>query len=349
MDKNTLDIVLLSTQVLTLVALIIYVVKTWQIASATRDASQISAQVLKETKEARDLEVAPYVLVFFDMPAGIHIIDLVVKNTGKTIARDIRLSFEPRLFGSREQDFTLLSMIKDGIPSLPPGQEIRTFVDTSISFFSKKADRAMTYEVSVSYRGGLNDTVRTDKQILDLTAHLGTSSITRYRMHDLVEHVQKLSGYSEKIARQLSDLNDHLSDGLHLRTPIIGSAQFSGPTKQWQENARQKLTELKLVWQVGYGGNQEKLLMPYLNTLKNWLALLSDQLIVIGSYAHPEDNPTIQASIMEIVRALSDLVSLSFYLQSDFPSAFDTKGNEIIKLVDDVLKHLEDPEARAGA
>ena len=97
-NSELFNLILLATQILTLIALVIYVVKTWHIASATKVAAGVSALSLQEMKEARDQEIAPYVVVYFDMPRGEHFIYLVVKNIGRSIARDVQTPIQPETY-----------------------------------------------------------------------------------------------------------------------------------------------------------------------------------------------------------------------------------------------------------
>ncbi|RJS85980.1 hypothetical protein CW713_00895 [Methanophagales archaeon] len=60
MGKEIVDIILAIVQIGTLIALIIYVIKTWQMASASKKSTEISEEILKEMKESRDQEIAPY-------------------------------------------------------------------------------------------------------------------------------------------------------------------------------------------------------------------------------------------------------------------------------------------------
>jgi len=62
-----LNVVLAIIQTLSLVALVFYVWKTWQIAAATKEGAEIYEQILKEMRDAREAEVAPYVVVYFDI------------------------------------------------------------------------------------------------------------------------------------------------------------------------------------------------------------------------------------------------------------------------------------------
>src|SRR4051794_38346405 len=79
-----------------LVALVIYVVKTWHIASSTRDSAaatvvaatatqrstEISQSVLEEMRQAREAESAPYVVAYFDIPGSGPLVSIVVMNIG---------------------------------------------------------------------------------------------------------------------------------------------------------------------------------------------------------------------------------------------------------------------------
>ena len=83
MNKEILDAILLITQILILITLAAYVIKTWRISSATQSAADIFALSLQVIKEARDQEIAPYVVAYFDLPHGEEILYLIVKNIGK--------------------------------------------------------------------------------------------------------------------------------------------------------------------------------------------------------------------------------------------------------------------------
>jgi len=100
MSKEKIDILLVIIQILTLIFLIIYVIKTWHIASANRESAEISKMILLEMKEVREAESAPYVVVYFELPYGEHVIHLIIKNIGKTSALDVRLAFDPTIRNS---------------------------------------------------------------------------------------------------------------------------------------------------------------------------------------------------------------------------------------------------------
>ena len=78
------DWILFFTQILTLVALVIYVWKTWEMASATRRAAEASAAAVREAIDARLEALAPRILVYF----GYESLHLAENRRGKPRPRD---------------------------------------------------------------------------------------------------------------------------------------------------------------------------------------------------------------------------------------------------------------------
>lgn len=121
-----------------LIFLIIYVVKTWQMASATRRAAEATRETVEEMREGRDLETAPNVVVYFDIPTGEQLIYLVVKNLGKSVATNVRLHFVPPLQTSDRQFLENTSFLTEGITSMPPNYELRTLVGSTMKYFGNR-------------------------------------------------------------------------------------------------------------------------------------------------------------------------------------------------------------------
>jgi hypothetical protein len=162
----------------TLIALIIYVAKTWEMASATRESARISELTLQEMKDARDQEVAPYVLAYFDVQVPNDLIEFVVKNNGRGIATDIQIVFDPAfkapptLSGAPTNEELMKVLMPEGkITSLPPNHEIRTII-SSFSDYEKymhyKDGLPGKYKISVTYHGGLSDKARKAEYISDI-------------------------------------------------------------------------------------------------------------------------------------------------------------------------------------
>jgi len=206
MDREVMDILLLLTQILTLIFLIVYVVKTWHIASATKESAKateksadISRQTLDEMKESRDQETAPYVVVYFDVLSYPQLILLAVKNIGKSIANNVKLEFDPQLKSSIKP-INEASFIKNGIGSMPPGYEILAILDGPNYFMD--ISNPLIYKVKVSYSGGILSEPRFNEYVLDLTA-LKLTPLGFKTMTNLVNKIEELTKSVNSIAEKL--------------------------------------------------------------------------------------------------------------------------------------------------
>ena len=205
-----MEIALFVIQIATLIALIIYVWKTWSIASATRESAKateksadISRQVLEEMRENRDQETAPYVVAYFDVLSYTPLILLAIENIGKSIANNVKLEFDPPL-KSGTQFINEASFIKNNIASMPPNYKILAILDGP-SYYDKSKNNPMSYKVKISYSGGLSSEARDKDYVLDLPAPLGIRIKT---MDDLVNDIEKLTKSVDNIAQKLDRKKD---------------------------------------------------------------------------------------------------------------------------------------------
>ena len=271
---------------ITLVAVIFYTYKTWEMASATKDmatATQKSAEAAEKTllemKESRDQEVAPYVVAYFDVMLDNQLIYLVIKNIGKSVATDVQVIFDPQL-KSGSFDIGDSVLLKDGrVASLPPSYEIRALFDTAINLFGS-ANLPLTYHVQISYRGGLKDDERIINQILDLTIYRGLMSTITKGMDDLVKEVGALSKHSGKIEDALEDMVETLEKGIWVRTPDLIVTLRSIPGNQPISPAIVKLKEFQLLWETSLRDNDNDVI-PFAQGLQAQALIISQQVLVI--------------------------------------------------------------------
>jgi hypothetical protein len=194
---QTRDNILFIVQVLTLICLIVYVIKTWEIASATREAARSSEKTLQEMKQAREQEYAPYILVYCEVPIPYDtMIYLIVKNIGKSIAVDVKISFTPRLSSSvtytNDFDINNITFLKEGIKSIPPGYVIRTTLGRAVEYFSH-SDFPLKYEVEISYVDSINKIKINSSQTIDLFAIKQLNYTEKFDLNDLVTEVKSLT------------------------------------------------------------------------------------------------------------------------------------------------------------
>jgi len=325
-EKDIIDIFLAIIQIVTLIALIIYVAKTWEIASASTKSTKVSEGILKEMKESRDTEVAPYVVVYFDIPYGKHLIYLVIKNIGKSVANNVKLVFQPSLKNRNGERINDMSFIKEGIGS---------------SYFNQK-DLPFIYKVNVSYSGGLHSESRTIEQIMDLSAFKGITLISDKGMNELVTEVEKLVQHNGMMVQNLVKIANYSANGIWLKNPdfLITGLQLNQDA--WASNALAKLIEFKTLWMAIYGANPEKLVNPFLADLINRSDTIGSQLLIITSRAPLNIPSELTNHLVEIAVKLSELGDSRFYIDGgDSENSFDMHGNQIITFVDKAIKQIK--------
>ena len=136
----------------------------------TEESIDLSAKVLVEMRETRDVGVSPFIFVYFDQmkDASATKIFLVVQNAGAGMARDIRIKFNPELQSDESYSLSHIHKLFDNIPTLPPGKEIRHAFAFTPAYFNASPSLPKEYQVHISYKGGLTQTERILNQIISL-------------------------------------------------------------------------------------------------------------------------------------------------------------------------------------
>ncbi|MBN1459030.1 MAG: hypothetical protein JXA57_05805 [Armatimonadetes bacterium] len=200
-----MDYFLAVVQVLTLVALVVYVWKTWQMASATRSS-------VDEMRETRLAETRPYVLLFAERDRGSPLfVDLVLRNFGKSGARDIVLSLSPELQASWG-GLANCAFLSGPVGFLAPGAELRTHFDSSRDYFNKELPGH--YVVEVTYQDERGRTDYAESFVLNLEQFKGMSWLERKDLNDMYKVLESLGKSVDKTNQTLSEVVGNLRHGL---------------------------------------------------------------------------------------------------------------------------------------
>ncbi len=210
-DSATQQTILFFVQIASLIFLIIYVIKTWEMASATRKAAEATEKSVLEMREQRDAEIAPYIVAYLDGQGAINgILYLVIKNTGKTVAKNVKVIFDPPL-QTKFPDLLNKVLPPDGIPSIPPGYEIKTTLD---SFVTYKKSGLMAFDVTVTYSGGISEKLREDKYHLDLELFRGiVYSVENKPPSETAKAIKELNSSTESVVEELQKISVVISEG----------------------------------------------------------------------------------------------------------------------------------------
>lgn len=163
-----------------------------------------------QVREARRLRLEqsqPYVVVDLQ-PSSVwsNILNLVVENVGRTVAHDVRFNFEPELRSTQDTRFPLRDsvLVREGIPSMPPGRRIQALFD--VSHERKDSNLPMRYDVEVDLRDSAGRDLPTQRYVLDLSYLYGLTEVTEYGMH----HAAKALREIEKSIGKWSDIHGRL-------------------------------------------------------------------------------------------------------------------------------------------
>jgi hypothetical protein len=196
------DWLLLVVQIASLVALVIYVIKTWQMASATRIAAEATRDMAQEARDARMGSLAPRIVVYFDSSRNLEA-HVVIRNAGVGTAANVRVSFDPPLQSTDAKDpFKAFFDLPQSV--MPPGYTITHPFDTWPTYLSSSLPRK--YIVTVEYSG-----LENDRQYK--TQHEINVESLRWRVvHGDPLHIEEFFGLAKKAAHQLENIARTFSD-----------------------------------------------------------------------------------------------------------------------------------------
>lgn len=328
-DPTTQQTILFFVQIASLIFLIIYVVKTWEMASATRKAAEATEKSVLELIETRDQETAPYIIAYFDVQTETSMIYLVVKNIGSTVATQVKLVFTPELKSSRDNGLLKeVGFIKDGIESMPPNYEIRTLVDSSPAYFGNN-ELPLKYNVNIKYYGGIDSKQRTASQLLDLSANKGVSYVRNKTMGNLVNVVEKLTNEICEIRNSTSDIATALENGILLSNGSLLVTKLDPDMRNWEKYLVTKLNEFENLWSVYYRNEREQGIG--LSKLQAQAQIIGEQIIIICANKTEDVPVNLREKIEIIERKLKELGQMTFYIDGGSSlKKFNEIGNSII-------------------
>ena len=146
---------------------------------------------VRQAKKLREGQARPFVVVDFE-PGDAPIMNLVVANVGRTMARNVRIEVDPPLESGQDRSWPVplgkLKLFTEPIPSLAPGKRIVLLFDL---LHSRPDTLPSSYEVRLTYEweGGKP---LTDVQRLDLDLYRNLVAVRRDSIHHVNETLKKI-------------------------------------------------------------------------------------------------------------------------------------------------------------
>lgn len=180
-------------------------------------ATFIARRQLIQARELREEEAAPAVVVDIVPNEGAsHILDLVIENVGKTVARNVKITFDPPLESATDMrgfDLAEWMPIREGIKTLVPGRRIKAMFDESVDRYN--SDLPRQYDVTVECSDWRGRPMQKQQFTLDMTPLYGAMNVQLRGMHQLVDEVKKLREAVEPITKK--GVTVEVYDGIKLR------------------------------------------------------------------------------------------------------------------------------------
>lgn len=311
----------------------------------------VTLKTVQEMREARDQESAPYVIAYFDL--DLPMIFFVVKNLGKSVATDIKLSIDPPLVTKNPSiNLNDLSMIKNGIATLAPGSEIRTFFDSTIGSFSDP-NWPLKYKVTIAYKGGLLPDLRWHEMTLDLSAYKGLYYDSKKDLDDLVKEIEQIRKAFEEFNPINKKIAETLKDGLWIKNPEILSLNLNLESADVAclSFISARLQEFKSKWQSvyrrtiyrAYNAQGEEMVNPHDSNTKHECTLFGQQILFTLSRCQASLPEELTKKIFHVATTLFTLGRMEIHGSgNNSEESFNETGNDTLQEIEDISKLIEE-------
>jgi hypothetical protein len=167
-------------------------------------ATVIARRQLRQARELREEEAAPFIVVdVVPGRAASHLLDLVIENVGKTMAKDVTITFDPPIESATDMhgfELAEWAPIKTGITTLVPGRRLTALFDNSVDRY--KSDLPRQYTVTVHCCDSRGRKQPEQRFTMDLAPLYGAMNASLRDMHQLVGEVEKLRKPLETLAKK---------------------------------------------------------------------------------------------------------------------------------------------------
>jgi hypothetical protein len=156
---------------------------------------------LDESQEMRLAQTRPYVVVSIGVEQQMLFM-LVVENVGKVPAQNVRVQFD-ELPQSSIRELDDLRLLKEAIPTMPPGHRYRAYWESALVVFSEKEPYPypMSYQVEVSYEDQQGHSFGPERHILDFRVYEGQAQGPK-GLGELVKAVEAIAKQQKQWAQK---------------------------------------------------------------------------------------------------------------------------------------------------
>lgn len=311
------DWLLIFFQAATLVALVIYVWKTWHIAAETRRTAEAAIDATSEAREARLAFLAPRIQIYFSVE-DVHQAEIVVENIGTGVARDVQITFDPPLqssFDLARQDSRsprAVEFFETVKPVMPPAYRFTHVFDSWPKYLQNQLP--MRYVVTVNCTGAENGRPYSTQHVLDVNAIKSLLQIQRKGIHDVATELER---FREALVKQLTNLNE-----------IQAAAAADLPLPWVATSYQESVSLLSVTWKSFRASKEHERAYVSWNAIRKHLQAGALFTLVAAERERASD---------EVLQALASVLALFFSLRwvgDQWEADVDAAIEEISRLTD---------------
>lgn len=153
---------------------------------------------LFQAREARRLRLEqqrPFVVIDVDF-VGTAELFLYVKNIGTSLARTVTINIDPPLSSAVDIPVEKFKMLTDGISTLAPGKELRSFLD--VGFQRHASDLPMVYTATLNYTDETGKRTFEESMDLDIGQYMHLHYTDRKDIHDVHARLKEIGATLSK-------------------------------------------------------------------------------------------------------------------------------------------------------
>ena len=176
----------------------------WLTVVVAAVAALFARRQVLEARQTREDQAQPFVIVDFEASAASSIhLELVIRNTGTTLAKNVTFTFDPPLastLSDSDPEFRLAdsAIVTQGIPTLPPQREYRMLFERLPDRFKSALPRS--YRATVRFDDA-RDRPHTLDYRLDLDIFFGVLEFVIYGEHDSAKALREIEKHLRKWTR----------------------------------------------------------------------------------------------------------------------------------------------------
>lgn len=162
---------------------------------ATLVVALLTFKTVDEMKLSRIAQSRPEIIIDFDIPFGHSIINLVIRNEGKSLAKNITFQVTPELIDTNDRNLSKGYLFEQGIKTMIAGKEIKQIFDGSINYYegNKKTPEKypLIFNAKINYED--NEGIKyEDSMILNLELYKDILYTTEGSLKDIAEELKDI-------------------------------------------------------------------------------------------------------------------------------------------------------------